>query len=116
MGMFDYLVVELVLPDGTPPEKVFQTKSLDCVMKTFVITHNGELYKEEWDYEYVSDPEHLLGGYERKIPSSYRREYLPNFSGHIIFYDGKVNGKWRDYTALFVNGKLTAISYADTAF
>ena len=114
MGMFDYIAVEVPLPDGVmTSEEEYQTKSLECLMYKYVITKNGELYREKWDYEWVDDESHFLGGYEKKIEGSYRREYLTNFHGDIIFYNGRVNGKWRDYTARFTNGKLSSISYQD---
>jgi hypothetical protein len=118
MGMFDTLNVQLKIPGFTDiPECDFQTKSLDSLMEYYVITDKGELYKEMWDYDWAEEPGHFLGGYERKIPGSYRRKYLTNYHGDIIFYEGRsLNGKWRDYTARFTEGKLSRIWYEDKQY
>ena len=118
MGMFDYVRVERIIPGYTElPTEEFQTKSLECLMENYVISNNGELYREKWDYEWIDDDRHVLHGHERKIPDTYRREYLTDFHGDIIFYEGKnIEGKWRDYTARFTDGKLTRISYEDKQY
>jgi hypothetical protein len=118
MGMFDTLKVQLKIPGfAEVPDVEFQTKSLDCALENYVITNNGELYREKWDYNWITDDTHFLGGYEHKIEGSYRREYLTNYHGDIIFYEGKsVDGRWRDYTARFTEGKLTRIWYEDKQY
>jgi hypothetical protein len=120
MGMFDTLRVQLKISGFTDvPDCDFQTKSLDSLMEHYVITDKGELYKEIWDYDWSEDPEHFLGGYERKIPESYRREYLTNYHGDIIFYTSKPMNNdrvWRDYTARFTDGKLSRIWYEDKQY
>ena len=118
MGMFDTLKVEIKIPGFFEvPGIEFQTKSLDNALEKYVITNNGELYREVWDYKWIEDETHFLGGYEYKIPESYRREYLTDFHGDIIFYEGKsVDGVWRDYTARFTEGKLTRIWYEDKQY
>jgi hypothetical protein len=118
MGMFDYLVVELPLPGGLPAQahdtpEPFQTKSLECLMEKYVISSTRELYVEKWEYDWVDEPEHFLGGFERKLPESYRREYLTNYHGDIIFYNGRVDGKFREYTARFTEGILSRMWYTD---
>jgi hypothetical protein len=124
MGMFDYLIVEIQLPDGGPSQlhntdEPYQTKSLECLMYEYVISARGQLYKKHWEYEWVDSPTHLLGGYEQKIPDTYRREYLTDFHGDVIFYTSKPmseNRVWRDYTARFTEGKLTRIWYEDKQY
>ena len=118
MGMFDTLKVEIKIPGFFEvPGIEFQTKSLDNALEKYVITNNGELYREVWDYKRIEDETHFLGGYEYKIPESYRREYLTDFHGDIIFYEGKsVDGVWRDYTARFTEGRLTRIWYEDKQY
>jgi len=118
MGMFDYITVETLLPGNvTVSDEVFQTKSFECLMENYVITKSGELYRENWEYVWVDNDIHLLGGYGEKIPDTYRREYLTDFHGDITFYRGRMsNGKWRDYTARFTDGKLTRISYEDKQY
>lgn len=118
MGMFDTIKVEQKIPGFSGIPKVeFQTKSLDNAMDNYVITNNGELYREVWDYEWIENKLNVFGGVMKKIEDSYRREYLTDFHGDIKFYEGKkVDGKWRDYTARFTEGKLTRIWYEDRQY
>ena len=118
MGMFDTLKVETKIPGFSEiPNVEFQTKSLDCALENYVITNNGELYKEVWEHRWIEDETHFLGGYDYRVPDSYRREYLTDYHGDIIFYEGKSNsGVWRDYTARFTEGKLTRIWYEDKQY
>lgn len=115
MGMFDYIQLEVDLPDGTSTKgREFQTKSLDSTMSNYVITANGEIYMEAWDYEWVEDESHFLKGYLNRIEGTYRREYLTDIHQDVIFYDGRKQGeKWRDYYARFTNGKLEKMWYKD---
>lgn len=125
MGMFDYVKVETVLPgNNISAEKIFtdderfQTKSFDNMMDTYVISNRGELYREHWDYEWVDEPDRpIFKGYLKKIPESYRREYMTDFTGEVVFYNGFIDeGKriWRDYTAKFSDGILITITYKDS--
>jgi hypothetical protein len=120
MGMFDEIRVEHILPGETEiTDTWYQTKSLENVMARYVITAKGELYEDRWDYEWVEDSNHFLKGYLNKIEDSYRREYLTNFHGDIIFYTSKPmneNRIWRDYHARFTNGKLSNIWYEDKQY
>jgi hypothetical protein len=118
MGMFDTLKVEIKIPGFSEvPNIEFQTKSLDCALENYVITNNGELYREVWDYEWTDDPASSFNGYFNKVEGSYRREYLTDYHGDIIFYEGRsADGTWRDYTARFTEGKLTRIWYEDKQY
>ena len=118
MGMFDTLKVETKIPGFSEvPDVEFQTKSFDSAMEKYVITNNGELYREVWDYEWTDDPASAFNGYFNKIEGSYRREYLTDYHGDIIFYEGKrIDGVWRDYTARFTEGRLTRIWYEDKQY
>lgn len=118
MGMYDTLRIEQKIPGFTDiPDCEFQTKSLDCALENYIITHKGELYKEVWDYEWIEDDKHTFKGYFNKMDGTYRREYLTDIHGDIIFYEGKsIDGKWRDYTARFTEGKLTRIWYEDKQY
>lgn len=115
MGMFDIIKCEISLPDGSSPEnREFQTKSLENVMAYYVITAKGELYEERWDVEWVEENTRWLGGYMRNVEGTYRREYLTDFHGDIIFYDSqKIGEVWRDYYARFTDGRLTRMWYKD---
>ena len=118
MGMFDTIKVEQRMPGFSDiPNVEFQTKSLDCTLDNYVITNNGELYREVWEYKWIDDDTHYFKGYSEKVPGSYRREYLTDYHGDIIFYEGKsADGVWREYTARFTEGKLTRIWYEDKQY
>ena len=120
MGMFDWVKVETKIPGFTEvPDCEFQTKSFDNAMENYVITNKGELYREVWDYKWINDDNKPLKGYMKKIEDSYRREYLTDFHGDIIFYTSKPMSEsriWRDYTARFNEGKLTRIWYEDKQY
>ncbi len=119
MGMYDTLKIEIRVPGFSDiPEAEFQTKSLDNCLDHYVISNKGELYKEVWDYEWVDNNEiPIIKGHLKRIEGSYRREYLTDFHGDIIFYEGRgIDGKWRDYTARFTEGKLTRIWYEDKQY
>lgn len=121
MGMFDEIRVELILPDNTlATDTWYQTKSFECYLDKYVITANGELYREEWDRQWEDDSDTVLGGRFKRIDTSYRREYLTNFHGDINFYsstaDMQENRVWRDYYARFTNGKLQEMWFKDTKY
>jgi hypothetical protein len=111
MGMFDYIKSEIQLPGYSfITDEEFQTKSLDNCMDHYVITAKGEVYREVWDHEWVDNPESPIGGSFRKVEGSYRREYLTDLHGDIIFYsDTLIDGKRYDYFARFTEGKLSRI-------
>jgi hypothetical protein len=118
MGMFDEIRIEQVLPGNTEiTDEWYQTKSLDNVMTKYVITAAGELYEELWNYEWIDDDSYkFFKGYSQKIEGSYRREYLTDYHGDIIFYVGLENKVWRDYYARFTDGKLTKMWYKDIQY
>ena len=116
MGSFDTLKVQIVLPDCSEVvDDVFQTKSLDCTMDTYVISQNRELYRERWRYEMVDVHDAPISQHLVRVPDSMRREYLTGFTGEIIFY-GEWQPRpnvWRDYHARFTDGILKEIKYVD---
>ena len=121
MGMFDTLKVEMRIPGYSEvPTDVFQTKDLGCQMDNYVITANGEIYREEWDYKWVEDDKSYFGGYDARIPESYRRVYLTHYHGDVIFYTSTPmmgeNRIWRDYTARFTEGRFSRIWYEDKQY
>lgn len=121
MGMFDEIRVEQILPGNTEITNIwYQTKSFDNVMTQYVISAKGELYEERWDWEWIEEPEHFLKGYLNKIDGSYRREYLTDYHGDVIFYKSKpediINRRWRDYYARFTDGKLSKMWYKDSNY
>jgi hypothetical protein len=109
MGMFDSIRVEMPLPDGwVPPEgTLFQSKSLDSFMDTYLIDKDGQLFKTEsyWDNE------------ESKVLAT--ETYPIPFHGEIRFYQHErqtlkerkeYKYKWHEYSAIFVRGKLIDLS------
>jgi hypothetical protein len=121
MGMFDEIRVEQILPGNTEiTNEWYQTKSLENVMTKYVISARGELYEERWQWEWVEENTHWLGGYMEKIEGSYHREYLTDYHGDIIFYKGTPEDRnarrWRDYYARFTDGKLSKMWYVDRQY
>ena len=117
MGIFDTIRVEVEIPGcGDCSHEEFQTKSFDNVMENYIITKNNELYREKWEYDWVEDNSHFLKGRLTKIPGSYRREYLTDYHGDVIFYKGMEHKLWRNYYARFTEGTLKKIWYKDTQY
>jgi hypothetical protein len=120
MGMFDEIRVEQLLPGNTKiTDEWYQTKSLENALSKYVITAKGELYEERWDYKWITDEEHMFKGYLKKIEGSYRREYLTDYHGDIMFYKGMEaisNKVLRDYFARFTDGRLSKMWYEDTQY
>ena len=110
MGMFDNLYYE---------GKEYQTKdtpnqALDKY-KIEVDQDSGHTYLwvEEYDSEWVEEPDRFLGGYIRQFNERWVR--CDDFDGNIVFYredvenGGWKNGAWIEYSALFMDGKLLRI-------
>jgi hypothetical protein len=120
MGMFDEIRVEQILPGEYEIDDTwYQTKSFDCSMEQYVISSNGELYKEYWDHEWIEDSTSFFKGYFKRVEGTYRRVYLTDFHGDIIFYTSKPmneNRVWRDYHARFTEGKLSRIWFEDKQY
>ncbi len=120
MGLFDEIRVEQILPgEYEITDTWYQTKSFDNEMSSYVISANNELYREWWDYEWIEEPNTFFGGRFHKKEETYRREYLTDFHGDIIFYTSKPmdeNRMWRDYHARFTEGKLSRIWFEDKQY
>jgi hypothetical protein len=101
MGLFDYILCEVPLPDGFTGE--LQTKDLGCYLLTHIITKDGRLV-----LEHVDRIDEVL---ETRITS----RHDANFHGMLNFYgtdrgnrkDG--SGEWHEYNAKFVHGQLVSI-------
>ncbi len=93
MGLFDNLKCKANLPEGNKElqEEIFQTKSLDCLLETYIITKNKKLVIET-----KKGTKTIL------------------YHGDIIFYTFTGNHedktyKWHEFIARFTNGKLQYI-------
>jgi hypothetical protein len=112
MGMFDYIKCEVQLPGYSYiTDEKFQTKSFECLLENYVISDNRQIYRELWDYEWIDNTDSLFGKQLVKVDGTYRRDYLTDLHGDIIFYTERppADGKWYDYFARFTEGKLTRI-------
>ena len=100
MGLFDYIVCEVPLPDDFTGE--LQTKDLGCYLLTHVITKDGRLLLEHVDRI----------DYESETRFTSRRD--ANFNGMLKFYGSHGEreagtDEWHEYNAKFVDGQLVSI-------
>jgi hypothetical protein len=89
MGMFDWIRCEYPLPDPKHQQLDFQTKDLDCLLDTYVISAAGRLIRES-----------------RRDDSTATVEYP--FHGDFRFYDldpARDHG-FIEYVARFTHGRL----------
>jgi hypothetical protein len=119
MGMFDYVRVDVPLPDGfkvAPGEEdfAFQTKDMDRLLNSLWITSDGRLKILLYDLV-VDDGFNEFAGV--KLPKFKREnehweEYTDQhgklFTGSFTFYTYR-GDKWHEYTAYFVDGQLREI-------
>ena len=122
MGLYDEIRVEHILPGNTEiTDAWYQTKSFYNTMSKYVISANGELYEETWEYEWVDSNDHFFKGYLNKIEGTYKRDYLTDYHGDVKFYTGPKTSEsderiWRDYYARFTDGRLSKMWYKDSKF
>ena len=96
MGMFDYISVPRVLPDGLDGTGLeFQTKDLECLLDLYEIQDNDYLV-------FVDTKNNPEGNY-----SEWSRTLI-DYTGMIDFYS-RVNETWHEYRAKFFDGKLVKI-------
>jgi len=119
MGMFDYVHVEVDLPDGFEG-KVFQTKSFDRLMDDLRITKEGKL--ELLHFEMVEDGEWQPSWSDVSIPKWNRvnEEWVEwhnrrgeTYHGVFNFYELS-DDVWHEYEAKFTDGKLDSIRVVET--
>lgn len=123
--MFDNISVSDSLPFNDDMKElgidknnlVFQTKSLDCLMDSYII-QNNKLYIQKYKSEkWIKGNEtsknifDRIGHLEREEP--YYEEV--NYHGEICFYEFLLNVKdkwdcWVEYKAIFTQGNVTNIS------
>lgn len=139
MGMFDYVEVDVPLPDGWSSPN-YQTKDLECCMNRYKISADGKLLV--WEYDEVEDGpprEDTFLKIERQFYKAINKgweEVKPPYHGHIVFYSSETVGeepwpdnfatyegrpplmpicKWHEYRAKFTDGKLMGIVMVDDA-
>ena len=77
MGMFDTVYMN---------RRSYQTKDLECVMDEYEVISN-RLFRRQYDFEWVDDDEHFLGGYLNSTFLGLRE--MNDYTGTIEMYDDK---------------------------
>jgi len=128
MGMYDYVQVEVPLPDGWEPSPYgLQTKHFDCELTSIRITKDGRLLRERFHYETVPLFERrnplakgleALGGIMRTVSDGWEE-----VSFHGVFRMVGVEAKpttedphayvWHEYRVKFTDGRLVKITATD---
>ena len=104
MGMFDNIRYN---------GKVYQTKDTPTQMlDNYKIEADQEsghvfLWVEEYDAEWMDDPDGFLGGYLKHTNEHWVR--CDDFDGKIVFYRMLDKHKWEEYAALFMDGRMVKI-------
>jgi hypothetical protein len=107
MGMFDWVVCEVELPDGFSVAEddysnAFQTKDFDNIMATFKITEEGRLVVSGFGFDNEESTWHEY----------HLRDGRP-FTGEFSFYTAEGGatpvGRWHEYVAKFEDGQLQEI-------
>jgi hypothetical protein len=122
MGMFDYLYINTdKLPVSDEEKKLFgkkpdwQTKDLDCTLTKVIITDDGLLQTERFNYKIVPKEErpHPNDDGIMGLIGSFQKE---NITLETLDYDGIINfycdfeGKWYEFYAKFTDGRLVSIT------
>jgi hypothetical protein len=112
MGLYDDIRVLCPLPglDVVPGGRVFQTKSLECVLDNFEIRENGTLWHE--NYETVwHEPDPAKGplGFMGAMEAVNRHWVLWPYTGEVRFHD-MIDGEWFDFSAYFMDGRLRELN------
>jgi hypothetical protein len=100
MGMFDWIVYQ---------GQEFQTKDTpNQMLDRYEIRDDGTLWVEEYDTEWVDDPDRLpIGGFIKHINV---RISSTDYTGPMTFYTSNNNtDTWIQYEAEFVNGQAVKI-------
>jgi hypothetical protein len=114
MGMYDYLICEMTLPEQprAPQSRAFQTKDLECLLERYAITAAGRLIHHAVRYEEVPlserpDSELPFIGSLRAVPTG---RIDTNFHGVMEFYtyDDCTKESW-SYEAKFTDGQCVDI-------
>jgi len=104
MGMFDnlYYEGEEYQTKDTPNQALDKYK-----IETDQESGHQYLWVEEYDSEWHKDSEALFGGYLKQFNERWVR--CDDFEGLIRFYKQTEDKKWKEYNALFMDGKILRI-------
>ena len=123
MGMFDQITCDYPLPDSAVQHKLFQTKSLNCLMDRYTITADGRLILHKVRYEAVPEEERPFYGDPRweenallQLTGSLKSVPVGDveipYHGYIRFYTSLGKGEAREafeYLAKFTDGRLQSL-------
>lgn len=109
MGMFDWVEWQ---------GQQYQTKDTPRQLcDNYRIDDRGQLWAEEYDAEFVKDPEHLFGAYIKQ--SNQRWTEVTDFTGPMRFYredrdrGGSRTDAWIEWQAEFKLGRMTELKMTD---
>jgi hypothetical protein len=126
MGIFDYVFLEIPLPDGFEQYQGddFQTKSLpDRYMRELYVKDDGKLYVKEWEYRDVTEEE--VQEHKLKYAGTVVEDFPPvvkrtgNYEWKVIddvhldleIYDRfDHDGNYIDVTIRFTNGVIQSVT------
>lgn len=110
MGMFDSIKCEYRLPNKAHLTEA-QTKDFDCQLDNYLIDNGGDLWREEYDTVDKSDPKAkgLLRYRGMMSKENKRWVQMKEFRGEIFFYGLDQKKRYREFSALYDNGKLINI-------
>ena len=103
MGLFDDLRCHYPLPIEGANALDYQTKDTPAqFLDRYEIRADGTLW--HYAYEIEADPDEA----DRLHRSRRNRSWEPveHFTGEIVFYSDTDEGKWLEFSAYFVRGKL----------
>ena len=113
MGMFDWVTVEVPLPDGFSAES-FQTKSFDNLLDNLKITREGRLELLHYDLE--ESKEGKVNVFGNPLLVRVNEEWVEwntprgtPFHGEFNFYETDEENHWHVYVAVFEHGQLKEI-------
>jgi len=94
MGMFDTVLCEYPLPDARHQDLDFQTKDLECLLDTYIITREGRLVQQAtnrgWGADLDHDVEWPLHG-DIRIYTSVKEEDTTSWIEYVVrFTHGRV--------------------------
>lgn len=121
MGLFDYLICEMPLPDYPDFDKVytFQTKCTPSqCMTTYKILEDGRLFVKKAKHKWIKN-DSLVGGYMQEVDVEW--VLCDHYTGQIVFYDYYVHDDYTtntsdefdigclEYTAVIIDSKVTKL-------